>query len=45
MTFCTHPGLIPLGRLGRLAWFRCRHCGMDLSRPAEIDESEWGDGQ
>lgn len=25
---------VPLGKLGRLRWFRCRNCGMTYSRPA-----------
>lgn len=24
--------LHPLGALGNLAWYRCRHCGMDVNR-------------
>ncbi|QIL78967.1 hypothetical protein G7047_02795 [Diaphorobacter sp. HDW4A] len=30
---CQGPG-IALGSLGRLHWYRCRHCGMDFSRAA-----------
>lgn len=26
---CTGPG-VPLGRMGRLAWYRCRDCGIDF---------------
>ena len=24
--------LMLLGQLGRLAWYRCRHCGFDFSK-------------
>jgi hypothetical protein len=29
---------IPLGTLGRLAWHRCRACGLDFSTPANQED-------
>ena len=34
---CGCPDLTPLGILGKLEWFRCRACGMDINR--EVDEA------
>lgn len=39
---CDGPG-VHLGGLGTMAYFRCRNCGMDFSRPPEVDdEPAWG---
>ncbi len=32
--------LIPLGRLGRRSWYRCRDCGLDTSRESLTPTSD-----
>jgi len=38
---CEGPGLL-LGALGKLLWFRCRHCGVEFSVKEEKHESQSG---
>lgn len=32
---CDHDVLMPLGQLGNLYWFRCRHCGIEFHKHKE----------
>jgi len=32
--------LVPLGQLGRLTWYRCRHCGMQFHCEEPINEQD-----
>jgi ribosomal protein L37AE/L43A len=37
---CEGPGM-PLGRLGTLDHWQCRHCGLQFHTPADDDPDPW----
>ena len=39
---CNSDGF-PLGTLGRLTWYRCRHCGMEFNRQNTLATLERND--
>jgi ribosomal protein L37AE/L43A len=40
---CDGDRIEELGRLGRLLWLLCKHCGMKFSQKAEEEENDDGE--